>query len=80
MNKENNRYWIKFRRNGLLDKGHHRNCSFDEVTSWIEEKGILCIEFIKHDDKTPVGQNTKSIDGPEMLEILQWCERRKLSA
>ena len=58
---------------GLM--GHNTTKTLDEVVTLIKEKGIGCVETIRHDDKTP--RNTRQLNRNEILEMWKAVERNK---
>jgi hypothetical protein len=60
---------------GNIDAGHHTTRTVNQVVKLIKEKGIGCVELIRHDDKTP--RNTRQLNRSEMLEMWQAVEGKK---
>jgi hypothetical protein len=60
---------------GNIDAGHHTTLSVNEVAKFIKQKGIGCVELIRHDDKTP--RNTRQLNRSEMLKMWQAVEGEK---
>jgi hypothetical protein len=72
-------YWVKLNKtrgaaHGIVDVGHHRGLSKQEVIDLISETGVRHIEVIRHDDKTPV--NEHQLD-KELLQIWKGVEAKK---
>ncbi len=59
----------------FIDKGHHTTRSLNQVIKLIREKGIGCVETIRHDDRTP--RNTRQLNRKEMLEMWKAFERNR---
>jgi hypothetical protein len=55
--------------------GHYTARSLSQLINLIAEKGIGCVETIRHDDKTP--RNTRQLNRNEMLEMWKAFERKK---
>jgi hypothetical protein len=60
---------------GNIDAGHHTTLSVKEVAKLIKQKGIGCVELIRHDDRTP--RNARQLNRNEMLEMWQAVDREK---
>jgi hypothetical protein len=60
-----------------VDMGHHTTLSLDQTINLITEKGIGCVEAIRHDDKTP--RNARLLNRTEMLELWKAYERKRKS-
>lgn len=59
-----------------IDKGHYTARSLNKIIKIIAEKGIGCVETIRHDDRTP-RRNTRQLNGKEMLEMWKAFERNR---
>jgi hypothetical protein len=59
----------------FIDMGHYTARSLSQLINLIAEKGIGCVETIRHDDKTP--RNTRQLNRNEMLEMWKAFERKK---
>ena len=80
----NNLYAVKLKKTPsraitgrYIDMGHHTTLSLIQTINLITEKGIGCVEAIRHDDKTP--RNTRLLNRAEMLELWQAYERKRKS-
>jgi hypothetical protein len=78
----NKLYTVKLKRTSseavkgrYIDMGHHTALSLNQTINLIIEKGIGCVEAIRHDDKAP--RNTRQLNRTEMLELWQTYERKR---
>jgi hypothetical protein len=59
----------------VVRAGHHTALSLNQLIKLISDKGIGCVETIRHDDKTP--RNTRQLNRTETIDLWKVYDLKK---